>query len=239
VSEYPHPVRLPGEPSPPREPYEPDRRGDPPPVVDADTDRFGAEEAAARLTSRLAQVAAGAAQAAGDGRLLLEPSWDPQRDRVDGPPEPRRTLVVFGAHGTPASRPLGHVLAHVREQHAATVAVAWRHYPDPVAHPDAVMLALAAEAAALRGRFWALTRELLRAHHHDPADLHAAFLHVALDPAVMLEAMRADTGADRIVDDVASARRSGVIYAPALFVDGERYAGELDPAAVSAALTAG
>jgi len=38
--------------------------------------------------------------------------------------------------------------------------VAWRHYPDPVAHPRAGMLALAAEAAAARGRFWALTREL-------------------------------------------------------------------------------
>jgi hypothetical protein len=48
--------------------------------------------------------------------------------------------------------------------------------------------------------------------------------------------MRAGTGADRIVDDVASAMGSGVAFSPALFLNGERYPGELDAAAVSAAV---
>jgi protein-disulfide isomerase len=146
--------------------------------------------------------------------------------------------VVFAAHGTPFSRPLVSVLSHVRERHPSTVGVAWRHYPDPIAHPRAVMLALAAEAAAARGRFWALTRELLHMRHHDPADLHAAMLRVGLDPERALEAKRAGTGADRISADVASALASGVTFSPALFVNGERYEGALDPAAVSAALEA-
>ena len=239
MSEYPRPVRLPGEPSPPREPYQSERHDEPPAVVDDDLDRYGAEEAAARVTERIAQVPAGTAHAAGDGRLLLDPPWDRQRDRVEGPLDPRTTLVVFGAYGTPASRPLAAVLDHVREHHVTDVAISWRHYPDPVAHPHAVSLALATEAADLRGRFWALTHELLRMHHHSPADLNDAFRHLNLDPAIMLDAMRAGTGADRIVDDVTSARRSGVTYTPALFIDGERYDGELDPAAVAAALTIG
>ena len=121
----------------------------------------------------------------------------------------------------------------MRERHLSSVGVAWRHYPDPLAHPRAVMLALAAEAAAARGRFWALTRELLHIRHHDPADLHAAILRVGLDPERTIEAMRAGTGADRIVDDVASALASGVTFSPALFLNRQRYAGELDPAAVS------
>jgi protein-disulfide isomerase len=50
--------------------------------------------------------------------------------------------------------------------------------------------------------------------------------------------MRAGRGADRIADDVAGGLASGVTFSPALFVDGERYGGELDPAAVSAALEA-
>jgi protein-disulfide isomerase len=50
--------------------------------------------------------------------------------------------------------------------------------------------------------------------------------------------MRAGTGADRISADVASASASGVTFWPALFVNGERFEGELDPAAVSAALEA-
>jgi hypothetical protein len=55
-----------------------------------------------------------------------------------------------------------------------TVAVAWRHYPDPVAHPRGGLFALAAEAAPAGG--------------------------------------------------------------PALFIDGRRYDGRLDPKAVSAAV---
>jgi DSBA-like thioredoxin domain-containing protein len=235
MSEYPRPVRLPGEPALPREPYG-EARPEPRAVVDDDVDLFGAEEAAARLTLRIERMRAGAAARAADGRALLSPPWDAARDHVDGPRAPRATVVVFGAHGTPASRPLATVLAHVRERYPTSVAVSWRHHPDPLAHPHAVILALATEAAAARGRFWALTRELLRAAHHDPEDLRAAMRRVGLDPASCLAAMRAGTGAERIVDDVASALDSGVTYAPALFVDGERYEGELDPDTVLGAL---
>jgi protein-disulfide isomerase len=207
-------------------------------VVDEELDQYGAEAAAAELTERINQVHASAVRVADEGRALLSPPFDAARDHVDGPVPGRTTLVVFGAYGTPASRPLANVLAHVREEHATTADVAWRHFPDPTAHPHAVVLALAAEAAAVRGRFWALTLELLHMRHHTPDDLHAAMRRVALDPAHATEAMRAGTGADRIVDDVASALASAVTYSPALFINGERYAGELDATAVSAALDA-
>jgi protein-disulfide isomerase len=128
------------------------------------------------------------------------------------------------------------VLAAVRTRHPATVALAWRNFPDPAAHPRAVVLALAAEAAAAQGRFWALTRELLSARHHDPIELSAAMVRAGLDPARTLDAMRAGTGADRIVADTTSALASAVVFTPALFIDGERYLGELEPKAVSAAL---
>jgi hypothetical protein len=236
MSEYPRPVRLPGEPTLPREPYETSGHAQPPDVVDEDVDVFGAEEVAAQLTQRIEQVRAGAAHRAADGRTVLSPPWDPDRDHVDGPRSPRAVLLVFGAYGTPVSRPLADVLAEVRARYTTSVAVSWRHHPDPVAHPHAVMLALATEAAVDLGRFWALTHELLQAGAAEPGDLWAAMRRVRLDPDRALEAMRAGTGADRIVDDVASALHSGVTYSPALFVDGERYEGELDPAAVVDAL---
>jgi Thioredoxin len=237
MPEFPPPVRLFGEPPPPAEPYAaPDH--EPPAVVDDDVDVFGAEAAAADLTERLAQLPTAGGHRAQDGRQLLSPPFDIDRDRIDGPLTARKTLVAFGAHGTPSSVPLGKVLAHVREQHPLTVAVAWRHYPDPAAHPSAVVLALAAEAAAARGKFWALTRELLHVRGHEPRDLHAAMVRVGVDPQRAAAEMRAGTGADRVVEDVASALASGVTFTPALFIDGERYPGELDPRAVSDALSA-
>jgi 2-hydroxychromene-2-carboxylate isomerase len=74
--------------------------------------------------------------------------------------------------------------------------------------------------------------------HDDPADLSTAMTHAGLDPARTLDATRAGTGSDGIVADTTSAMASGVVYSPALFIDGARYQGELEPEAVSAAVGA-
>jgi predicted DsbA family dithiol-disulfide isomerase len=192
------------------------------------------EDSAARLVALLERVPQEPVRFADDGRSLLSPPLLTTRDRFDGPVTARATLLVFAAHATPASRTLSAVLERARERHL----VAWRHYPDPAAHPRAVTFALAAEAAALSGKFWALTRELLRLRHDEAEDLHAAMLRAGLDPERALDAMRAGAGSDRIVEDVSSARASGVEYVPALFVNGEQYRGPLEADAVVAALDA-
>ena len=205
-------------------------------VVDEQFDLFGVEQAATPIAERIEAVQSGVARLADDGRPLLAPPFANCRDRLEVAAWAPTTLVVYGAYATPWSRSVGSVLASIPERQPGAVSIAWRHYPDPAAHPRALIFALAAEAAAAKGRFWALTRELLQLRHHDPVDLHAAMLRASLDPTSMIHTMRAGTGADRIVADVGSALASGVTAAPALFVDGERYEGELNPAAVSAAL---
>jgi Na+:H+ antiporter, NhaA family len=234
--EFPPPLQLPGEPALPAEPYLRPAPGEPP---GGEGDGSGLAATAAQVTARLEAVEPVAARYAPDGRRLLSPPLAIARDHIAGPVDAPATLLVFGAFGTPAGRTLGQLIDGVRARHPATVRVAWRHYPDPGAHPHAVVLALAAEAAAARGHFWALTRELLRLRHSDPVDLHAALVRAGLDPDRTLEAMNAGTGADRIADDVASATASGVVFTPALFVDGERYEGPLEAAAVGDALVNG
>jgi hypothetical protein len=173
-----------------------------PDVVDEPIDMFGAEDAATHLALLLERVQPGPGRPDGHG---LWPPLAAQRDRIHGPAWAPSTLIVFGAFGAPSSRPLGQLLAHVRDDHVGTTRIAWRHFPDPNAHPRAAMLALAAEAAATRGRFWTATRELLKLRHQDPGD-------------------------------VRSARTWTPTFAPTLFIGDERYAGELRPAALSAAL---
>jgi 2-hydroxychromene-2-carboxylate isomerase len=234
--EFPPAIRLPGQAEPPREWPQPEYH-EPPVVVDELVDSFGAEAAATRLARRLEQVRPPAPGSPGDGPGI-SPPISRATDRIDGSPSARSTLLVFGAHGTPASQALGRVLAHVREGHFESVRIVWRHYPHPRAHPRAGILALAAEAAAGRDRFWALTRELLALRHHEPADLDRAMRRASLDPERTTETMRTGFGSDRIVAETASALASGVMWTPTLFIDGERYRGELHPGAVAAALNA-
>jgi hypothetical protein len=236
MDEFPARRRLLGEPDPPRNRPERDRRPGIPDVVDEDFDLFGAEDAASALIKRLKDVQPAAVLRSDDGEPLLSPAFDPARDRIEGPFGAARSLVVFGAFGTPTSHALGRLLDDVRDRFVATVDVAWRHYPDPDAHPRAAVLALACEASAAIHTFWSLANELLRLRHDDPIDLHTAMQRARLDPKRALAAMRAGTGADRIVEDVASARASAVTYTPTLFIDGRRYHGELDGAALAEAL---
>jgi 2-hydroxychromene-2-carboxylate isomerase len=238
MPEFPRPIQLPGQPPFPREPYASGGRHEPPTVVDEDADVYGAEEAAMRLTERLRALEPGPVHAEPGERPLLTPPLSVDRDRIEGPASGRTSVVVFGAHGTPASRSLGAVLDGIRERHVATVGIAWRHYPDPDAHPRAAILALAVEAAAVSARFWTLTRDLLRLRHHDPRDLHGALVRSWLDPAETLDAMRAGVGADRIVADVSSAQESGVVVSPTLFIDGERFTGDVERGPVLAAVDA-
>jgi hypothetical protein len=236
MDEFPARRRLLGQSDPPRNRPERERGPATPDVVDEDFDLFGAEDAASALIERLKDVQPAAVLRSDDGEPLLSPVFDPARDRIEGPVGAARSLVVFGAFGTPTSHALGRLLDDVRERFVTTVDVAWRHYPDPEAHPHAAVLALACEASAAIHTFWSLANELLRLRHNDPIDLHRAMQRARLDPKRALAAMRAGTGADRIVEDVASALASAVTYTPTLFVDGRRYHGELDGAALAEAL---
>jgi protein-disulfide isomerase len=97
---------------------------------------------------------------------------------------------------------------------------------------------MAAEAAATEARFWPMTRALLAVRHEDGVDLQAAARHAGVDYDRLLHLMRAGTGADRVAADVESALASGVAGAPTVFLDGERYRGELEADAVWAASAA-
>ena len=206
-------------------------------MIGDDLDGAGALRAAEQLGARLARVLEERPEPAPGTRPALSPPFASARDRYEGLYPGRSTLVIFAAFGPRSSHPLGALIAHVREHHPDTC-VAWRHYADPGAHPRAVQLALAAEAAGAAARFWPLTRQLLALRHDGPDDLHGALLRAGLDPGHTVEAISAGVGADRIADDLASAVASGVTVSPTLFVNGERYRGELRPAMVVAALDA-
>jgi Na+:H+ antiporter, NhaA family len=199
-----------------------------------DEDALGALQAVTALERRIQALRSAPAPREPEGGARLTPPSSDVRDHVAGPESAEASLVVFGAYGAPESRALGRLLRQLRDAHPGALRAAWRHLPAP--GPDGAALALVAEAAAVQGRFWSMSDELLALHRVQIRDVHDAARRAGLDFDRLVANMRAGVGAERVVADVACAVASAVTQAPALFVNGRRFSGGIDADAVWAAL---
>ena len=147
-----------------------------------------------------------------------------------------RQVVVYGDFECPYTAPAMRDIGRLLERPAA-FEVVFRHFPLTSIHPHAQSAAEAAEAAARQGRFWEMHDLLFRNQLRlEPADLGRYAQRLGLD----LQRFELDL-ADRAVmarveRDEESGIQSGVDGTPSLFIDGRRYQGPRDPAALSRAL---
>jgi Na+/H+ antiporter NhaA len=170
--------------------------------------------------------------------MVLDRPVDAARDHIRGPAEAPLTLVEYADFRCPfCSRATG-VVDALRERFGDDLRYVFRHLPLIDVHPDAMLAAEAAEAAAAQGAFWEM-HDRLFAHPDqlDPASLltHAAAL--GLDVERFSGELGAGVHAARIRADVASAEASGATGTPTFFVNGRRQVGRYDQEALAAALS--
>ena len=102
----------------------------------------------------------------------------------------------------------------------------FRHFPMTSKHPRARVLAHAAEAAALQGRFWELHDSLYADQGRlDDPHLWERARTLGLDLDRFEADRRSDAVAERVERDFRSGIRAGVTTTPTLFVDGEAQPG--------------
>jgi protein-disulfide isomerase len=102
----------------------------------------------------------------------------------------------------------------------------FRHFPVVSKHPRARVLARAAEAAALQGRFWDMHDSLLEDQGHlDDPHLWERARRFGLDLDRFEADRRSEQAAERVERDFRSGIRAGVATTPTLFVDGRPHAG--------------
>jgi NhaA family Na+:H+ antiporter len=143
-------------------------------------------------------------------------------DHVRGPADAPVTLVEYADFQCPycgvASRRLPAVLATNR------IRLVIRHFALDEIHRRAMVASLAAEAAALQGRFWEMHDRLFahqdRLGDNDLVD-HARALHLDLD--AFTAALESDELLTRVHGDRDGGERSGVRGTPTFFVNGRRY----------------
>ncbi|MDQ4119344.1 MAG: DsbA family protein [Actinomycetota bacterium] len=166
----------------------------------------------------------------------LDPPVGPY-DHVLGPPGAELTLVEYGDYECPYCRDAAPVIDDVRDRLGDRLRFAFRHFPLHEVHPHAIAAALAAEMAGIDGRFWEMHGSLYapgppRLSQPDLRE-HAATVGVRPErvvwPATQLVEDRVEAGFNAAV-------RSGVRGTPTLFVNGERYRGDVTADALLAAL---
>ncbi len=107
----------------------------------------------------------------------------------------------------------------------------FRHFPVVSKHPRAQMLACAAEAAALQGRFWEMHDSLFadQGRLEDP-HLWARAGELGLDVERFDADRRSEEVEERVRRDFQSGLRAGVVTTPTLVVEGELHPGIPDSA---------
>jgi protein-disulfide isomerase len=102
----------------------------------------------------------------------------------------------------------------------------FRHFPVTSKHPRARVLAQAAHAAGLQGRFWEMHDSLLEDQGHlDDPHLWARAERFGLDLDRFEADRRSDEAADRVERDFRGGIRAGITTTPTQFVGGRAHPG--------------
>jgi Na+/H+ antiporter NhaA len=162
---------------------------------------------------------------------------DPERDHIRGPKKDALvTLVEYGdfecpycGQAEPAVRGLIREFGELR--------FVFRHLPLTEVHPHAQLAAEAAEAAAVQGAFWEM-HDMLMDHQGalTTRDLVGYAASVGLDSDKFAADLRKHAGAYRVAEDVDSADLATVAGTPTFFINGNRYYGAFDLAALKEAV---
>jgi Na+/H+ antiporter NhaA len=164
---------------------------------------------------------------------------DPDRDHIRGPRKDAIvTLVEYGDFECPYC---GQAEPAVRElvSQYGELRFVFRHLPLTEVHPHAQLAAEAAEAAAEQGAFWEM-HDLLFEHQDalTARDLAGYAGELGLDVERFRTALYKHADAYRVAEDVDSADLATVSGTPTFFINGNRYYGAFNLAALQEAVHA-
>jgi protein-disulfide isomerase len=143
-----------------------------------------------------------------------------ERDHVRGD---GALVIVYGDYECPFCAKVEALLAPL------AIRQVFRHFPVVSKHPRAEVLARAAEAAALQGRFWEMHDSLFADQGRlDDPHLWDRARKLGLDLDRFEADRRSDAVGERVAADFRSGVRAGVMTTPTLFIDEQAHAGVPD-----------
>lgn len=160
------------------------------------------------------------------------------RDHIQGPADAPFKLVEYGDFQCPFCGEAYSVVKAIQERLGKRLCFAYRNFPLANMHPYAEHAAEAAEAAAAQGKFWEMHDVLFENQNALEDDNIAEYAEeLGLDAKRLMEEVQNEAYLARVKEDFRGGVRNGVNGTPTFFINGVRYDGELDAAALFAAIT--
>jgi protein-disulfide isomerase len=142
-------------------------------------------------------------------------------DHLLGPLQAPITIVEYGDFECPNCKQAAPALKLLLGRFAGRVRLVFRHFPLEEVHPHALHAALAAEAAAGQGKFWAMHDVLFDNQSHlKLPQLRSYAQRIELDMARYDADMGDTVYLQRVREDIEGGRRSGVRATPGIFLNG-------------------
>jgi protein-disulfide isomerase len=158
--------------------------------------------------------------------LFVPPS---SQEHLQGELNATVALVMYGDYQCSHSADVYRLIKVIQRQLSVSLGehylcFVFRHFPQSQSHPHAQHAAEAAEAAAAQGQFWQM-HDLLFTHSQELGNGYLVEYanDLGLDISRFLQDLSKQAHVDRINQDIESGSQSGVIAAPALFINGTRY----------------
>lgn len=167
----------------------------------------------------------------------LDPPLDLRRDHVLGNPTAEMTLVEYGSYACIYCHAAHDVITNLRDRFGDQMRYVFRHRP--IAGSDEAWTAavLAEYAFETTGQFWAVHDALMkRGPTFSPDDFAKIAAEFALPPHDGAHAPAWQAAERRVREDNHSAQRSGALVTPTFFINGRRYEGAWDEAALAEAM---
>jgi protein-disulfide isomerase len=142
-------------------------------------------------------------------------------DHLIGSPSAPVGVVEYGDFECPVCHAVEPAVRQLLQNHAGSVAFAFRHFPLETAHPRALMAAEAAEAAAAQGQFWPMHDLLLsNPQHLARRNLESYAETLNLDLARFRAELDDEIYRQRIREHQEGGTRSHLRATPGFFVNG-------------------
>ncbi len=157
---------------------------------------------------------------------MLLPNFRTDYDHFQGSPLAPIELIQYGDFQCAHCADVYPLIKCLQDCFGSMLKFVYRHYPIPVRNPLSLQAAVAAEAAALQGKFWYMHDMIYENQKYLTRASFSEFAReIDLDTRVFEDCREQRQLFRKVISDFEGGVKSGVDSSPTFFVNGVRYDG--------------